>query len=373
MISMLGRTSMSSRRAFFGIFALASLSGACALQACSSDEDSVITGQDDDAGGDGTASTSSSGGSSGTTNPPADGGGADALGDAPQATPLCNVDGGFGCVAPETCDPALGCVECNDNTQCAAGALKFCVRGECEQCSVPADCPGAAQTCQPRDHTCKASCTDGGANCGQRICDQTTGACVGCQTSTDCADNNNNNLCDPVTKQCVRCLANGDCTNANAKFCHPTELQCVQCLTHSACPKLDGGATQVCDPFDFRCRGGCFTNADCSGATPSCNQTTLRCGCTTNPDCAANPTSKFCSPGGSCVECLAAGDCTAKDAGFLQCSGNRCVGCLQKSDCVADPDLDECNVATGKCVECLDDTHCTQNPRRTCTNGACVK
>lgn len=363
---------MMIRRSFFMVAAVMSIAGTLAVQACGSDEDSVITGQDNDGGPDGLASSSSGGSSSGSVTPPDDGGGADALGDAPQATPLCNVDGGFGCVAPETCDPALGCVECANNPQCAAGALKFCVRGECEQCSVSADCTGAAQACQPRDHTCVASCTDGGANCGNRICDTASGACVGCQTSTDCADNNNNKLCDPVTKQCVRCLSNADCTGANAKFCHPTELTCVQCLTHSACPALDGGATQVCDPFDFRCRGGCFTNGDCSGATPTCNKTTLRCGCTSNPDCAANPTAKFCSAGGTCVECLQAGDCNA-DAGFLQCSNNRCVGCLQKSDCTADPNLDECNVATGKCVECLDDTQCTQNPRRTCTNGVCVK
>lgn len=362
---------MMNRRAFFGVVAIVSLSGALAVQACGSDEDAVITGQDNDGGGDGTTSSSSGGSSSGSVNPPNDGGGADALGDAPQSTPLCNVDGGFGCVAPETCDPALGCVECNGNTQCAAGALKFCVRGECEQCNVPADCPGAAQTCQPRDHTCKASCTDGGANCGQRICDQATGACVGCQTNTDCADSNNK-FCDPVTKQCARCLANADCTGA-AKFCHPTELTCVECLTHSACPKADGGAPTVCDPATFRCRGGCFANTDCSGATPTCNLATLQCGCTTNPDCANNPAAKFCSPAGSCVECLAAPDCTAKDAGFLQCAQNRCVGCLQKADCVADPNLDECNVTTGKCVECLIDDHCTENPRRTCANGTCVK
>src|SRR6185295_457924 len=104
------------------------------------------------------------------------------------------------------------------------------------------------------------------------------------------------------------------------------------------------------------CRGGCFSNADCSGATPTCNVATLQCGCTTNTDCANNPAAKFCSPLGRCVECLGAAECIAKNMGFLQCSQNRCVGCLSKTDCTADPNLDECNVATGKCVECLDDT-----------------
>src|SRR5688500_15564485 len=114
---------MQIRRSFFLAAAISSISGALLVQACGSDEDAVITGQDTDGGNDGTTS-SSGGSSSGSVNPPTDGGGADALGDSAQATPLCNVDGGFGCVAPETCDPALGCVECSNNTQCAAGALK---------------------------------------------------------------------------------------------------------------------------------------------------------------------------------------------------------------------------------------------------------
>jgi hypothetical protein len=361
---------MKIRRSFFAVAAVTSLAGAIVVVACGVDDAVPIVAQNEDGGDATTSSTSSGGSSSGSVNPIADGGGPDALGDSASATPLCNVDGGFGCVAPDTCDPGLGCVECSTNTQCAAGALKFCVRGECEQCNVGTDCPGAAQACQPRDHTCKASCTDGGANCGQRICDTATGACVGCQSNTDCTDSNSK-FCDPVTKQCVRCLANADCTGA-AKFCHPTELTCVECLTHSACPKADGGAPTVCDPATFRCRGGCFGNGDCSGATPTCNLATLQCGCTSNPDCANNPAAKFCSPAGSCVECVQASDCNA-DAGLLQCSNNRCVGCLQKSDCTADPLLDECNVATGKCVECLDDTQCTQNPKRTCSNGTCVK
>src|SRR5262249_51076127 len=158
-----------------------------------------------------------SGGTSGTPVPPGsspDGSSNPALCDTASAT-ACSGQG-------RKCNPALGCVECIADTDCATGGRDpFCVRGRCEACRTNADCGVAAPICYPGDHRCHVSCAiDGGARCGLATphCDTATGACVGCLAPTDCPPPAP--LCESTTKACVVCEKNSDCPATRPK-CDP--------------------------------------------------------------------------------------------------------------------------------------------------------
>jgi hypothetical protein len=341
--------------------------GTCAgivVTSCGGDDanDDVIAGNGaTDGAADGTTSTND-----GANNPNDGGGGTDAPAEVSTENPLCGTDGGFGCVAPEKCAPALGCVTCTADPDCKTAGLTKCIRGECEECASNADCPAATPACWPGDHKCRQACP--GANCGgQKTCDTATGQCVGCKVAGDCAAVNNKPVCDPITKECVQCTENAQCTQPGLTLCHPTELTCVGCLTHAACAALDGGATPVCDPGNFRCRAGCFTNQNCKAPTPACNKTTLTCQqCIVNGDCSITPATPKCTSQGTCVQCLATGDCSGATP-KCDTTTNKCVQCLGNGDCTT-AGLTKCDPA-GQCVECLVKADCNGN--KDCVTGKC--
>src|SRR5580693_136042 len=135
-------------------------------------------------------------------------------------------NGTYRCFAGQLCDPALGCVQCETNANCpppgaAAAGAKVCVLGSCEVCGTNADC-AAGEVCFPSNHTCHASCVADAGECAASgrapICDQATGACVGCVTATDCPMRAP--VCDPTTQQCAQCATSADCKgNAMGAVC----------------------------------------------------------------------------------------------------------------------------------------------------------
>jgi hypothetical protein len=240
------------------------------------------------------------------------------------------------------CDPSLGCVQCVTNPDCT-GTNKFCIRGRCEACSSNADCGVAAPACSPVDHLCHLSClNDGGARCqGQTpLCDPATGACVGCQTNTDCPATAP--LCDPTTKSCVQCEANSDCP-ASQPRCFLANNTCVACIVNADC-----GTGKACDPQDHRCVAVCTSDLQCQNG----NNNQTKCNVTT----------------GACVQCLAGTDCKNKQTPICATPQDRCVQCVTATDCNADAGLKFCEQS--QCVQCINNNDCP-GPNPKCNNGQC--
>lgn len=230
------------------------------------------------------------------------------------------------------CSPTLGCVECGGNSDCGA-AQPFCVLGRCEACATNANC-GTGQACYPRDHTCQAVCTATSCSGDTPICDATSGACVGCVTSKDCAGTNRP-ICSAKTGQCSECAANADC-GAAQPVCSLRNGECVECLVDGDCH------TGFMCNGDHHCQAACSSNADCTDpGRPFCNTATKGCvECLKPADCpAANP---ICSGENHCVQCAVNADC--KNAAAPICKGDHCVQCESPADCITQP-----NCTNGGC------------------------
>jgi hypothetical protein len=218
-----------------------------------------------------------------------------------------------GCPGNQTCDPNLGCVECQVNGDCADPGNPFCVLGRCEECATTADC-GAASACNPASHNCDPKCTTNG-DCQNQdatpLCDVPSGTCVGCVTPSDCAPGEP--FC--VGGLCAECSTNQDCGVASP-ICDPTRGRCVECIVTSQC-----GAGFACQ--DQHCEAKCATNQDCTnGDNPVCDLASGQCvECLINGDCQQQD-QPFCSPGNRCVECLTADDCQQGQT----CDGFQCKG-----------------------------------------------
>jgi hypothetical protein len=187
-------------------------------------------------------------------------------------TALANGSGlcGSGSVCPQgqQCDPVLGCVVCTTDLQCPASA-RFCLAGSCVQCKANTDCGnGTTPSCWPGDHQCHVACTSN-QQCPQdgnaRICNVTTGACVGCSMSSDCPTTQS--VCDPTTLRCVQCASSADCAGTSTPVC--SRNRCGQCATNADC----SGATPYCATGGdsvSRCVQ-CLQSAQCPASVPSCN------------------------------------------------------------------------------------------------------
>jgi hypothetical protein len=174
------------------------------------------------------------------------------------------------CPQGQHCDPTLGCVTCTMDSHCPASA-RFCVVGSCVQCKTNTDCGGTTPSCWPGLQMCQAACTSN-QQCAQdgnaRICNTSTGACVGCNSSADCPTSQS--ICDPTTQQCVQCSSSADCAGTSTPAC--LRNHCVQCATNADCP----------GPMPYCALGGdspgrcvqCLQNAHCPPSAPSCNSGT---------------------------------------------------------------------------------------------------
>jgi hypothetical protein len=124
-----------------------------------------------------------------------------------------------------------------------------------------------------------------------------------------------------------KCTKNADCTSG--KVCNTVSGVCVGCLTDANC----SGSTPVCNQTTATCVAGCVTSADCSGGTPVCDTGNKVCvGCLADEDCSGGtPVCK--SSNKTCVACLTNANCSGLTP--ICDSNNTCVECLSNLDCVS--------------------------------------
>ena len=292
-------------------------------------------------------------------------------------------------LTPETCDATGQWLKGN----ACGGGESLCLGGACVQCASALDCPAGANDCVTP--ACSANACGYAPKAMGTACGSGLGKCDG---AGQC------NLCTPGTATCngnvpLACGSNGQyaqqpaCSGATPN-CDPTTGACVECNTTSQCaqpanpclsavcsnhacgyaPKTTGtacpggtcsaiGTCQACSPGSAVCSGNgvltCNASgqydpvASCSGGTPYCN--------------AANAT---------CVQCTSAGQCSQPANSCLQatCTGNAC-GIANKADgsaCTTGSDAGTCSA--GNCRVCMTGaTRCkagVTNTVQTCdTNG----
>jgi Cys-rich repeat protein len=297
------------------------------IAACGGSDGSAVDAiPTDDAGNDGT-----------TTMTPEGAAGDAVAADAAKPIPTtCDPTTAAAC-GTRKCDVDLGCVQCTSDPDCPA-TDPFCIRGRCEACRTNADCGAAAPACSPVDNRCHLSCTgDAAVACqpgkGAPLCDQTTGACVGCLTAANCPATAP--LCESTTKTCVQCTTNTDCPAARPR-CFLGDFTCVECATSADCT---GG--KVCDPRERRCVLLCTSDTQCGGNTPKCDVASGACvQCLAKADCTGTPTTPVCDTSRDrCVQCVVPADCPV-DAGTPFCVDDRCAQCKDTKDC---PVGQQCN------------------------------
>src|ERR1700722_2803826 len=96
---------------------------------------------------------------------------------------ICRANGTNACAgAAPICNGDLGCVECNDDSDCPATSPR-CIEGRCHACAANSDCGIATPWCWA-DFTCHAACTTN-ANCPPDLsmCESGSGACLQCQSN----------------------------------------------------------------------------------------------------------------------------------------------------------------------------------------------
>jgi len=259
------------------------------------------------------------------------------------------------------CSATLGCVQCETNANCDAGA-PICVLGQCRACGASSDC-NTGQVCSPATHQCgtpcttNAECAPGQGNQNAPLCDTAAKVCVGCLSATDCPAATP--ICDATRRQCSQCSSRADCGVATPA-CNLQNGRCVECLVDVDCNGKGACGT------DHQCHPVCKANADCTapGAQGIAGQ------------------GNFCNTAtGACVECLLATDCSA-DPATPVCSPtqHRCVACTTNAECPAATPICESTAAGqggglrgNRCVACQRNQDCTNPALPTCTAGVCVQ
>lgn len=148
------------------------------------------------------------------------------------------------------------------------------------------------------------------------------------------------------------CTADSDCRIASL-YCHPTLGRCVECFDDQDCSTAD--ATH-CDAELFRCVS-CTQDAHCAEGS-RCDGVERRCAqsCATTQDCVDAHACK----NGLCVACDRDVECRESDASRPVCSasGLDCVSCREDAQC---PQLEFCDVLSGRCVACLSSADCNDD------------
>ncbi len=275
-----------------------------------------------------------------------------------------------------------------DGTCTPAAGSDVCVSGVCDPSDD--DC-GYANG----DGPCTAG--NGGTVCRSGAC-STTGTCEppgGCNVDADCATGN---WCDETTHTCEPQVANGVLVPTDPAHNDPTlngtcspaagTLVCQSgvCDTvDNECGYADGDGPCTATSGMTVCRSGncattgpgagtcvaCVTDAQCSGATPACDQTTNTCvQCTNTNATACAGATPLCDTGSStCVPCNGdLGSGATEPCGtvgnpfcFLTGTGEGTCGmCTMDSQCVGHPSGNTCNTTTGTCYQaCHSDADCS--------------
>lgn len=144
-------------------------------------------------------------------------------------TPYCN-------------ELASECVECVSHGDCG-GTTPFCGAGACVECRGHSDCGGATPICEQGICTAcsvRAECTTQPTH---PACNPVTGACVACDAAneaSDCGDTPSTPRCN-ATQECVQCrggTATLDCTSPTASRC--SGGACVGCQSSAQCAHVPG-------------------------------------------------------------------------------------------------------------------------------------
>ena len=122
------------------------------------------------------------------------------------------------------CDEASGeCVECITGADCEAADAPLCVERACVECEGNGNCDSVTAS-----------------RCGEN------NACAGCEGDEDCAHLSGTPACDEMSGTCVECMSSTDC---DGNVCHPREHTCTDQRARSL------EACQAC-VHDEECREG---------------------------------------------------------------------------------------------------------------------
>jgi hypothetical protein len=245
---------------------------------------------------------------------------------------------------------------CGGNGDCTDPSKAFCVAGVCVGCQPGLD--GGVSMCT--------------APTG--VCDTTSGRCVGCTASSQCATPAAP-ICDTTKNTCVVCAADLQCQTKNTAIaaCR-SDGQCVQCTATTVSTSCIG-TTPACDLTTNTCVQ-CITSANCAGATPICGTNEKCQACATDPDCTGlnDPARVACAAGGACVQCTATNitKCTGTTT-VCNTTSNKCVQCLTNATCAGTAPI--CATATNTCRGCAVGSDCASFAGHTAcaASGACVQ
>jgi hypothetical protein len=275
--------------------------------------------------------------------------------------PDCTTDADCTAEAPKCDITAKKCVQCLADAECS-GATPICNQNHsCEPCDSDEDCSGSTPACTtsgPLAGTCTQCSPTDTSLCGAStpVCDSTDGACVACVTNADCSGAtpvcNANHTCEP-------CDSDEDCSGSTpaCTTSGPLAGTCTQCSPTDT--SLCGASAPVCDSTDGACVA-CITNADCSGATPICNQNNSCEPCDSDEDCSGStPACTTSGPlAGTCTQCSPT-DTTLCGASAPVCDSTdgACVACVTNADCT-DSAAPVCNQESHICGSCSTDAEC---------------
>jgi len=139
--------------------------------------------------------------------------------DHPFCTDFSGTDGPkWTCVA----DPMA--MSCSLPSDCTSPDRPLCLDQRCVQCEADTDCAATTPVCSAT-HLCDlcSSDDDCAARTGATRCSMTSGACVGCVDSTQCADPHAP-VCDGTSNSCRGCASDSECPS---DVCDTSSGECV--------------------------------------------------------------------------------------------------------------------------------------------------
>jgi len=240
-----------------------------------------------------------------------------------------------------------------------------------------------------------ASETDAGGKDSSVVTDGSTEASAGdtgpaaCKSNADCASSAGGKVCDTTSGKCVGCTAASDTCPAS-QHCDEALKSCVE-----GCKSDDGCATTTADAGTDGGDAGGFAKSRCDVAKHTCVECLKDDNCPLGYLCAGNVCSKGCSPtkacpateaccGGACIDpttnvdnCGKCGTKCTVAGGTAKCEGGACVVATcdgLKGDC--DRDITnacetDLSSLTSNCGSCGNKCPLVVNGSPKCELGKC--
>lgn len=197
-------------------------------------------------------------------------------------------------------------------------------------------------------------CDNSNAKCFETECD----ASFGQGGSRTCSENKP--VCENGT--CQYCpqdrpaYNNGvcvECTNTNQSKCSGIKPICLTNINKCGCYSNSDcfGDTPFCDESKKECTNKCTKDSDCSGDTPACDTGTGKCvECTSSNKVRCSGTKPICLTEENKCGCNQNSDCLASSPYCNEATKECSNRCTKDSDCKGDTPA--CNLESGQCVEC---------------------